>query len=341
MPAASAGVAPQEAVERCSREGGIRAVVDHGRDDVVEFRAGQERAGALHQQHDGEVPGPIAVEGLDGMLHGGLAAGDVGGQLCRTAHDDGAGGGRCVGDPVVVGGDGDGGHPGRLPRSPDGARDQRHATHLREVLARHALGATAGRDHDQHVAVHSAASFRSAGATTFAPWRYMVRALLRTAVRSAPGRPSPSSRAARPHGRRRRPAGRAGAPGRWPSCRRAAAAAAGPPAAPRPVRAGGRPTCRDRGVGPSARRPGARLRRRGRRRRRGSPSRGSRRCRAIPWMPKSVSRAVGTPRWIASAAAVELTVTSRSVWLSTVPMSPTETLRFGGQSAPRRRSRSS
>jgi len=178
---------PYEAVEGRDGVGGVRAAGYDGLGDPVDLLAGDEGAGALHEQDD--VHGRAAVRGLvgvhrvqDGSFAGRGVARDVGG----AQYDLGAGGAGDLGDRGVVGRYDDVGDVPRRHAFADGAGDQRDTPDRCQVLSGHALGAPAGGDDGQNGlahefgcscrfnsvgAGHSWPQRRITGATRCTPWR--------------------------------------------------------------------------------------------------------------------------------------------------------------------------
>ena len=299
-----------------------------GRGDTVQVLAGEERAGALHEQEhvDGTaVHGLVRVRGVqDGGLAGGGVAGDVGGPL----DDLGAGGAGGVGDRAVVGGDDARRSPCRAARH---SRTARATSGTPPTRARFLPGTPlepprAGITASTAGAVPvpgwgMGAAFLAGAAVGVAPRR---RSWVLAAAGRGPQRPAPSGgraggwppvgrfvtgppaggssgrRAARRGGRRRvRPRARRGAAarrsrgGRRRRRRRAAARRRGRSRTGRGRRADSRVRCAGRVVGARAAavRPRRRGRRRGRARRRRRPVRCRRRH--TPWRAAQSGSAFG------------------------------------------------
>ncbi len=137
--------APQELMGGQCGEAGVGLAVADQADTVVEGDWIDERAGALDEDQHVRVQAD-QVELVQPVQQRRLGGSGVAGQ--RDGADDRLGTGHLggVGDVGVVGADED---PVDVPGRQAGADrtfDQRHAAHPAQVLARHSLGATAGRD---------------------------------------------------------------------------------------------------------------------------------------------------------------------------------------------------
>src|SRR5882757_4901711 len=123
----AAVVPPDEAVEGRDGVRGVRAAVDDRGDHAVDLLAGDERAGALHQQH--HVGGRAAhrLVRVHRVQDGGFTGGGVPGDGDRAQHDLGAGRAGDRGDGRVIGGDHHGADPAGAGAGEHRAGDQRYA----------------------------------------------------------------------------------------------------------------------------------------------------------------------------------------------------------------------
>lgn len=144
------GVAPDEAVEGGHGHGRVSAVLHDRGGHAVDVLGGDERAGALDEQHHVRAASGHRLVGVHRVQDRGLAGRGVPGDGGRAQDDLGAGGAGRVGDGGIVGGDHDVGDEPGLAAGLHGAGDQRHAPDRGEVLAGYALRAAAGGNDGQH-----------------------------------------------------------------------------------------------------------------------------------------------------------------------------------------------
>ena len=215
---------------------GVGAVLGDGGGDAVDVLGGEERAGALHEQHDVDRRAPCSASWASRACRTAASLVAVSPAMAAgrsTTSAPAVAGGR--GDGLVVGGDDD---VGDQPARPRHSRTARATSGTPPTGARffagHALGAAARGDHGEHPAHAGAVGWVLAWCSGVRCGTWGVGSLGRPGRlggdgggHSSPSGGSPGRRAGRRAGRRRgRRCGRVrAAPGRAPGRRRGRRAA--------------------------------------------------------------------------------------------------------------------